>query len=300
MKQFDDNRNPKVSVTVVTYNHGPWLADCLESIVTQETDFPFEVIVGDDASSDGLTPQILRMYGEKYPGIVIPIFREHNIGPSANYFDVIQRARGEFIAHIDGDDLAKPKKLQRLHDILENLPAVGLVGHQCDVIDKDGCLLGEFSSIEVDREFDLNYLFANHAIFPHSSIMYRASEKKSLKYEGRNVIDLNIYMRACGGKGIFYVSDSLGFYRRAVGVASRDYTNNLQDNVLREAREIGVKFCSRRSYMANLTIHRACDAYRKGNYGAFIFNIINSFFLHPYKSSVFLVGALGKLITRGF
>ncbi|NOT86208.1 MAG: glycosyltransferase, partial [Methylococcaceae bacterium] len=46
---------PKVSVTVITYNHGNWLAQCLESIVTQETDFPFEVIVGDDASTDGRT-----------------------------------------------------------------------------------------------------------------------------------------------------------------------------------------------------------------------------------------------------
>jgi|GEM_PF-6873929 glycosyltransferase involved in cell wall biosynthesis len=71
---------PKVSVTVVTYNHGNWPAQCLESIVTQKTDFPFEVIVGDDASTDGRTVEVLREYASKYPEVIVPIFREKMLG----------------------------------------------------------------------------------------------------------------------------------------------------------------------------------------------------------------------------
>jgi cellulose synthase/poly-beta-1,6-N-acetylglucosamine synthase-like glycosyltransferase len=70
---------PKVSVCVVTYNQEKYIGQCLQSVVDQETDFDFEVLVADDCSTDG-TRLILHEFANKYPGIVKPILSEVNVG----------------------------------------------------------------------------------------------------------------------------------------------------------------------------------------------------------------------------
>lgn len=184
---------PVVSVTVVTYNHGIWLEECLESIVTQETDFPFEVIVGDDASTDSLTIAILQKYADKYPNIIVPVFREKNVGPTANYFDVVQHARGKYIAHVDGDDRMLPGKLQIQKDFLETNTDCVMVGHQVKGIDRDGKYKKFFSSHH-PQKFDSNYLLSHHAVFAHSSIMYRACVRSLLQYNNINRLDIYILL----------------------------------------------------------------------------------------------------------
>ena len=72
-------KKPKVSVCVVTYNQEKYIRQCLQSIVDQETDFDFEVIVSDDCSMDG-TCAIVQEFVEKYPGMVKPIFHDRNMG----------------------------------------------------------------------------------------------------------------------------------------------------------------------------------------------------------------------------
>ena len=77
----------KVSVCVVTYNQEKYIAECLDSLVSQETDFKFEIIVGEDCSTDG-TRAIVQQYVDKYPDIVKPIFHDQNVGAA-------QKARKE-------------------------------------------------------------------------------------------------------------------------------------------------------------------------------------------------------------
>ena len=97
-------RRPKVSVCVVTYNQKKYIRQCLQSIVDQEADFDFEVIVGDDCSEDG-TREIVQEFVERYPGLVKAVLHEKNVGIVVNYRSVHDLARGEYIAHCDGDDL---------------------------------------------------------------------------------------------------------------------------------------------------------------------------------------------------
>jgi glycosyltransferase involved in cell wall biosynthesis len=263
-KQFSGT--PKVSVTVVTYNHGNWLAQCLESIVTQKTDFPFEVIVGDDASTDGRTVEVLREYASKYPEVIVPIFREKNVGPTANYFDLVARARGSYIAHVDGDDGMLPGKLQFQKDFMDRNDDCVISGHQMKCINKDGRAIGYFSKNH-KLKFDINYLLAHHAIFAHSSIMYRAHRRDNgFCFEGRERLDLYLYLLIAGKGKIAYLPQILGFYRRGVGIASLNWPAALQKDVIDLANALGVKRSSIDTYRAKLKHYEAYTAYKNEKY----------------------------------
>src|SRR5690606_20223531 len=104
-------RDVKVSVCVVAYNHEKYIRECLQSLIDQSVDFEYEIIVGDDASSDG-TREIIEELSGKYPNLIIPIIHRKNIGPVGNYFSVHRLARGEYVCHMDGDDVSMSEKLQ--------------------------------------------------------------------------------------------------------------------------------------------------------------------------------------------
>ena len=111
-----------VSVCVQTYQHADYIRDCLDGILMQVTDFPFELLLHDDASVDG-TVEICREYAEKYPEIIKPIFQKENkysqgICPFTEY--QIPRARGKYIAFCEGDDYwTDTQKLQKQVEILD-------------------------------------------------------------------------------------------------------------------------------------------------------------------------------------
>jgi glycosyltransferase involved in cell wall biosynthesis len=278
---------PKVSVTVVTYNHGNWLAQCLESIVAQETDFPFEVIVGDDASTDVRTVEVLREYASKYPKIILPIFREKNIGPTANYFDIVARARGGYISHVDGDDGMLPGKLQFQKSFMDRNDDCVITGHQMKCINKDGQEIGPFS-IKHKSKFDVNYLLANHAVFAHSSIMYRAYRRDNFCFVGRERLDLYLYLLLAGNGKIAYLPQALGYYRRGVGVASMNWPATLQQDVVDLANSLGVVRSSIDRYRAKLKHSEAYAAYKNEKYEEYLKASLASLKLKAFHSDQFL------------
>src|SRR5689334_18333358 len=112
-----ENR-PKVSVCVVAFNHGRYIANCLASVVGQQINAELEVLVGDDCSADE-TRQIIGRYAEEHPGLIHPVFHQSNIGGTQNYQSLIRRASGSYIAHLDGDDYWLPGKLAEQVSFLE-------------------------------------------------------------------------------------------------------------------------------------------------------------------------------------
>ena len=115
----------KVSVVCTAYNHEPYIRETLESFVSQETDFPFEVLVNDDASTDG-TAAVIREYAERYPEIIRPFYQEKNLfSQGINIYDAVlyPAVRGEYIAACEGDDFWTDRnKLQRQADFLDSHP----------------------------------------------------------------------------------------------------------------------------------------------------------------------------------
>lgn len=122
----------KVSVLCATYNHEEYLRQTLDSFLNQKTDFPFEVLVNDDASTDS-TGDIIREYAARYPEIIRPFYQKENLySRRINLYDVVffPACRGEYIAVCEGDDYWNdPEKLQLQVDWLDAHPEYSACVH---------------------------------------------------------------------------------------------------------------------------------------------------------------------------
>lgn len=119
--------SPLVSVLMITYNHAEYLAEAIEGVVSQKCDFPFELIVGEDASSDA-TRQVAFDYQRRYPEIIRVVYSRENVGMNANALRIFARARGEYVAYCEGDDFwSAQDKLARQVALIESDHAIGIV-----------------------------------------------------------------------------------------------------------------------------------------------------------------------------
>jgi glycosyltransferase involved in cell wall biosynthesis len=195
------------------------LRECLESIVQQKTTFPFEVIIGDDASTDGKTTEIVRQYANAYPTMIHAVIREKNIGASDNYFDLVQKTSGKYLAHIDGDDLMLPGKLERQARVLEDYADVNIVTHAVDEIKQDRAIkiINRESGIDF---FKAERLLHKGCFFVHSSKMYRR-EKIKTWYANDFVVDYYLHLEHAEGGLIAYINEPLGAYRHHGGGISK-------------------------------------------------------------------------------
>ncbi len=175
-----ENR-PKISVCVITYNHEKYIRQCLQSIVDQETDFDFEIIVGDDFSTDD-TRLIVKGFANQYPDKIFPLFYDHKVGGTQNYVAVHNFAKGSYVAHIDGDDLAMPGKLQTQVDYLDKNPECSVVWHRMFVFDDaDTFSIPNLPDLDMfkDGKVYLSDIFKFGSVSYHSSSMYRATARKT-------------------------------------------------------------------------------------------------------------------------
>ena len=130
-KQPPPRHPPLLSVRVITYNHAAFLRECLSSILMQETTFPFEVVIGEDCSTDA-TRLICQEFQANYPDKVRLLLHAHNVGAQANARLTREACTGKYIAFCEGDDYwLDPLKLQKQTDFLEANPAYALCFHNC-------------------------------------------------------------------------------------------------------------------------------------------------------------------------
>ena len=109
-----------VSVVVITYNHEKYIRQALDSILMQNVSFAFEILIGDDCSTDQ-TAEIIEQYQQRFPHIIKAILRSENIGATKNLYDLFLKCAGEYIAILDGDDFWTDKlKLQTQINFLKN------------------------------------------------------------------------------------------------------------------------------------------------------------------------------------
>jgi glycosyltransferase involved in cell wall biosynthesis len=94
---------PVVSVLMLAYNHGSWIAEAIESVMAQDCPFPYELIIGEDGSDDE-TREIALRYQQRHPDRIRVVYPSRNAGVHANHLRVLALARGEFVAYCEGDD----------------------------------------------------------------------------------------------------------------------------------------------------------------------------------------------------
>ena len=129
---------PKLSVVLITYNHAKYIKEALDGILMQKVNFPFEIVVGDDCSTDG-TKEILREYAAKHPGKFKLILREQNLGrPTLNVYLTSMECRGDYLAYLEGDDFwTDENKLQKQVDFLDSHEDYSATTHSFRVIDEN-------------------------------------------------------------------------------------------------------------------------------------------------------------------
>jgi glycosyltransferase involved in cell wall biosynthesis len=128
----------KVSAMILTYNHERFIGQAIEGFLIQKTDFPCELVVIDDCSTDG-TRDVIRRYWEQWPDRIRVILNRHNIGARPSTVRAYAACRGQYVASTDGDDYwVCPDKLQRQADFLDSHPACAMCFHSVTAVWDDG------------------------------------------------------------------------------------------------------------------------------------------------------------------
>jgi len=215
---------PKVSVCVVTYNQKAYIAQCLQSIIDQQTDFEFEVIVGDDASTDGTT-EIVNRFAREHPNRIRFLRHPNNIGPCGNYIAVHAEAVGKYIAHVDGDDYAVAGKLQAQADYLDAHPDKAIVWHRMLVLDEASGRIAE-DMMDVSKLSICGFTQRDVAelgcVGWHSSVMFRASAAPKHYPDGKFLdywVTMQILSHGNGGM----LPSVFGTYRIGSGIARSNW-----------------------------------------------------------------------------
>lgn len=211
--------NILVSIRCLVYNHEPYLRQCLEGFVMQKTNFRFEAIVHDDASTDG-SAKIIREYAEKYPDIIKPIYETENqySKRDGSLTRIMNTAcRGKYIAICEGDDYwIDPLKLQKQVSILENNINVFMVYTGFKTVDEKGNLICRplyTDFMKKSKSGDIfkmllhgNFILTLTTCFRREVLLL--AEKNNLK------LDYALFLQAAYMGDVKYIPEKSGCYRK--------------------------------------------------------------------------------------
>lgn len=205
---------PLVSVFIISYNQKKFIKETLDSVLSQ--DYPnFEVVISDDASTDG-TAEIIDEYSKKNSRLV-KILNKKNLGITKNSNVCLQHCKGKYIAIMGGDDLLLPHKLSKQVSWLEEEINRVICGHDCEIFDD---ITGRTISIETPYRkdgYNLSSWIKSGMLLPAQTLMIRASavpqfgfdEKTSFISDWKFCIDILLSGGECG-----YIPGIFSKYRR--------------------------------------------------------------------------------------
>ncbi|KTC81409.1 glycosyltransferase [Legionella brunensis] len=170
----------KGTVVVSCYNQKNYIKECIDSILSQKTNYEFNILVSDDCSTDG-TQEIIIDYSQLYPEKIQVIARDKNVGPAVNYIEAHKAATGDIVFHCDGDDVMLPGKLQKQFELFNHDQSLNLIFHRALYFSDDGSYLAETGNSSADQNvmyFNAEDLALWGSITVHSAYAYRKSSRK--------------------------------------------------------------------------------------------------------------------------
>jgi glycosyltransferase involved in cell wall biosynthesis len=168
-------KRPDISVGVVTYNHEPYLAQALDSVLEQDVSCSYEIVVYEDCSTDN-TRQIALAYQRRFPDRIRVLYSERNLGVAENVRRGLPSCRGRYIAGLDGDDFWTDQgKLQKQFEALEARPEINLCITRGHRLMPDGRMERDWDYGDHDRVVPQRELLGRGGmVFPSGSAFYRA------------------------------------------------------------------------------------------------------------------------------
>ncbi len=218
----ENSEQIKVSVIVPVYNLQDYIGPCILGLVQQQTNFKFEVIAIDDCSTDK-SWTVLKKLQQQYPEILRVFRNNSNQGLALTMASLLKKVQGQYVAYLDGDDLALPGKLQQQADYLDTNNNCFMVYHEMDVFDSETDeTLSLYSRDYYNHDFIPEKATIEHLVrygcFMHvGSIMMRNHEKLLDTADTKNKIILDhpwLVLNVIYGKGsIDFLDKTLGRYR---------------------------------------------------------------------------------------
>lgn len=245
-----DKRPLMVSIWCMTYNHEPYIRQCLDGFVMQKTNFRFEAIVHDDASTDE-TAAIVKEYSEKYPDIIKPVFEtENQYSKRDGSLDRImeETCTGKYIALCEGDDYwIDPLKLQEQADFMESHPDCSLIHSRFSILNDDNNKIEEDDRIHFEmlkllknKKTNIGFEILNHNRYRIQTVtaLFRRDLYNIITNETKSEIglflmgDTQLWMNLLNYGYIYYYQKVTSVYRIQNNSTSRT------DDPLKKARFI--------------------------------------------------------------
>ena len=225
--------NVKVTVWLSTYNQEPYVAQALDSILMQKTDFPFEIVAADDCSTDR-TQEIILDYQERYPGKIVTFFPEHNLGGCRKLTGCIDAGlfRGEYLSYLEGDDYwLGEDRLQTLVDFLEANPEYSRVSYRRKVIDENGNDKGfDIPESVLGKPFTITDFLAGKNYSDFGGVFRNYFRQCGSKYHelfwvSRNVLDFQDMFITQDFGPVFVMNAVYGVYRSVSVPGAQNYNS---------------------------------------------------------------------------
>lgn len=205
-----------VAVLMVTYNHETYIEEAIEGVMSQQTDYPIKLIIGDDASTDNTSAIIARL-AEKYKGRILHILNSENLGMLRNFANIYSKANAPYIALCDGDDYwCDAHKLQMQLDFLEANPDFAICFHE--VYEKrDEVILSNLVKSENENTFSIQELSKKNLINTCSVVLRKSALPPGFPdndFLNLPAGDYPIYMHAAKNGKLKYLPNAMAVYRR--------------------------------------------------------------------------------------
>ncbi|TAG18376.1 MAG: glycosyltransferase [Cytophagia bacterium] len=225
--------NPRVNILIPTYNHAAFVAKTIESCLAQQTNFDFDLVIGDDGSTDQ-TARIVQSYADQYPAQIRAFLHPTNLGPQTprelggknNVLFLFEQCQAPYIALCEGDDYwTDPHKLQKQVELLDTQANVALSFHNVEVQYEDGSPSHLFNGPL--PEYDtIESLFQDNWFVPTCSTLFRNVFRNGFPDWFKRMAggDLGIFILAAAHGKLHYSPEVGGVYRRHRGGMSNLHT----------------------------------------------------------------------------
>ena len=255
---------PLVTVRTSTYQHGPYIKQCIEGVLMQKTNFAFEFIIGEDFSTDG-TREIVFEYAKKYPDIIRVFTADYNVGSKANGIRCINAARGKYMALCEGDDYwIDPLKLQKQVDFLEKNKDYGLVHTNHHKLKNNTIIKNIKNKIFIPQGNVREDLLRENFISTLTVCFNVEKYDSTKKMAGSNYLmgDYPRWMALALNSKIGYLGDSTAVYRYLENSASHSNNKLKQFNFIKSTFKMKFDFID--NYQFNKeTIKKVNESYCK-------------------------------------
>ena len=245
-----------VSICMITYNHENFISESIDSILIQETTFPYQLIIGEDYSTDE-TRVICEEYALKHPNQILLLPSVKNLGVIPNWIRTMKSCKGKYIALCEGDDYwTDPYKLQKQVDFLEANPEYVLIGSRGDTLDQHTGIIYEDKHPYLDREISRDRLFHGHHFFANS-VMFKNFNFKFPNYFFKYYCgDWMLYFLISEYGKLYLSSDKNMIYRNHPnGITKRINMVDKEIQEIRMLQEVNRYFHSKYLYH----MHKACN-----------------------------------------